>query len=219
MKKMSPVLALCAILLAGSGFAPAQDADVGLVNQVAGEVTYSSGTGSGKVRPFTKLRDGDSIRVPAGAQVRIVFFDGARQELWLGPTTFRVGKTAAEPISGKAAEITNLPAGVPQRMARVPELIKSAKFGGMRVRGLPKHQQTTSLDQKATLKQARADYERMRQEMPGDDIFPELYLYAVLYEYREYVEMKAVVAEMLRKQPNNEDVKALDSWLASRTSR
>ena len=59
----------------------------------------------------------------------------------------------------------------------------------------------------------------MRQEMPADDIAPELFLYAALYEFLVYDQMKAVVAEMRRKQPDNEDVKAPDAWLASRMSR
>jgi hypothetical protein len=80
-------------------------------------------------------------------------------------------------------------------------------------------QQKASLDQQATLAQARAAYETMRQDMPADDITPELYLYAELYEFLVYDEMKVVVAEMRRKQPENQDVKALDAWLTSRKSR
>ncbi|MBI3373927.1 MAG: hypothetical protein HY017_19555 [Betaproteobacteria bacterium] len=211
---------LVSLLLAlTSGIALAQSADVALVNLVTGDVNYVPQAGApGKVRPYMKVRDGDRINVAAGGQVRVVFFEGARQELWAGPASFRAGKTAAEPISGKAAETTNLPAGVPQRMARVPELIQTAKLGGIQLRGMTRQQQA-SLDQQATLAQARASYEKMRNEMPATDIAPELYLYAVLYEFLVYDEMKSMVAEMRRKQPDNEDVKALDAWLTSRMVR
>ncbi len=202
------------------GTALGQGADVALVNMVSGDVTYVPQAGTpGKVQPFMKVRDGDRINVGAGAQVRIVFFEGARQELWAGRGSFRAGKTAAEPISGKAAETTNLPAGVAQRMARIPELIQYSKLGGTQLRGVVARQQKASLDQQATLAQARAAYETMRQDMPADDITPELYLYAELYEFLVYDEMKVVVAEMRRKQPENQDVKALDAWLTSRKSR
>lgn len=202
-----------------SGTALGQAADVGLVNMVSGDVSFVPQAGPpGKVQPFMKVRDGDRINVAAGGQVRVVFFEGARQELWAGPASFRARKTTAEPISGKATETTNLPAGVPQRMARVPELIQYAKLGGIQVRGLTR-QQEASLDQQATLAQARAAYEKMRQDMPANDITPELYLYASLYEFLVYDEMKKVVAEMQRKQPDNEDVKALDAWVTSRMSR
>ncbi|MBI5910170.1 MAG: hypothetical protein HY848_09490 [Betaproteobacteria bacterium] len=202
------------------GSALAQVADAALVNMVSGDVSYVSQAGTpGKVQPFMKLREGDRIIVAAGGQVRIVFFEGARQELWVGPASFRAGKTAAEAISGKAAETRNLPAGVAQRMARIPELIQYAKLGGGQLRGRLTRQQKASLDQQATLDQARAGYEKMRQDMPANDVTPELYLYAALYEFLLYDEMKVVVAEMRRKQPDDEDVKALDAWLRRRASR
>lgn len=45
---------------------------------------------------------------------------------------------------------------------------------------------------------------------------PELFLYAALSDYQLYEDMKRAVAEMLRKQPDNEDVKTLDAWLKTR---
>ena len=48
---------------------------------------------------------------------------------------------------------------------------------------------------------------------------PELHLYPALYAFIVYDEMKVVVAELRRKQPDNQDVKALDAWLTSRMSR
>lgn len=211
---------LSALTVMTSGTVLAQGTDVALVNLVSGDVRYVPQAGSpGKVQPFMKLRDGDGISVAAGGQVRIVFFDGARQELWTGPASFRAGKTAAQALSGKAAETTILPAGVAQRMARIPELIQHAKLGGGQLRGGLTRQQKASLDQQATLAQARVAYDKMRQDMPANDIAPELSLYAALYEFLLYEEMKVVVAEMRRKQPENEDVKALDAWLRSRMSR
>jgi len=176
-----------------------------------------SGT-PGKVQPFMKLRQGDRINVAAGGQVRIVFFDGARQELWAGPANFRAGKTAAEPISGKAAEVKSLPAGVPQGMARIPEVIRASRLGGSQLRGVLPRQAAPGLDRQATLAQARTAYETLRRDMPASDITPELYLYAALYEFLAYDEMRVVVAQMRRKQPDNLDVKALDAWLTGQMS-
>ncbi len=208
---------LAAILLTISGAALAQGADVGLVNLVSGEVTFVPLAGApGKVQAFMRVRDGDRINVGTGAQVRVVFFEGARQERWQGPASFRAGKGAGEPISGQPAEVAKLPAGVPQRIARVPELMQNAKLGGIQVRGGVTRQQQASLDQQEVLREARATYSQMRTEMPGDDITPELFLYAALHDYLLYDEMRTVVAEMLRRQPNNEDVKALDAWVRSR---
>jgi hypothetical protein len=207
------------LLAATYGAAHGQEVDVALVNLLSGEATYVARSGmSGKVEPFMKVRDGDRITVAAGGQVRIAFFESSRQELWSGPARFTAAKAAAELIAGKAPEITHLPAGVTQRMARIPELVKFAKLGGTQVRGLSKRQKQTATDAQTALVQARSAYEAMRQQMPADDIAPELYLYAVLYEFSRYDEMKVVVAEMRRKQPDNQDAQALDAWLRTRMS-
>ena len=211
---------LALLLLAVSSIAWAQGSDVGLVNLVSGGVTYAPLSGSpGEAKPFMRVRDGDRFNVPAGGQVRIVYFTSSRQERWSGPASFRAGKGASEAISGKPAEVAVLPAGVPQRIARVPDLMQSAKLGGIQVRGGLSRKQEASLDQQATVREARDTYERMRKEMPADDITPELYLYAVLHDYLLYEDMKVVIEEMLRKQPGNDDVKQLLIWVNSRRGR
>jgi hypothetical protein len=212
------LVSLLFALTGGGAFG--QATDVALISMVSGDASCAQQAGPPlKVQAFMKVRAGDRISVAAGGQVRILFFEGSRQELWAGPASFRAGRAAAEPLSGRAAQTTILPAGVPQRMVRIPELIQYAKLGGTQLRGGPTRKQNANPEQQAALAQARADYETMRQQMPADDIAPELYFYAALYEYLAYGEMKTVVAEMRRKQPGNEDVKALESWLAGRMSR
>ncbi len=207
------------LLAVAAALAHAQGADVGLVNLVSGDVTFAPLSGApGKVQAFMRVRDGDRINVPQGGHVRIVYFEGSRQERWNGPSAFRAGKTQGEPINGKAAEVQNLPASVPQRISRVPELMQNAKLGGIQVRGLTGRQQA-SIVQQETVREAKVTYERMRKEMPADDITPELFLYASLEEFLLYEDMKGVVDEMLKRQPGNEDVKALAAYVESRLKR
>lgn len=214
---MLRVLALAAAL-AASGAALAQ-ADVGLVNLVAGEVTFAPLSGKpGKVQPFMRVRDGDRFTLGAGAQLRVVFFDGSRQERWQGPAGFRAGRKQGEPLAGKPAEVAQLPAGVPGRIARVPELVQNAKLGGIQVRGVPPRS-AQAPGGKEALREARATYEELRKALPADDLTPELYLYSALADYQLYDEMKPVVAEMLRKQPHSEEVKSLAAWVESRAAR
>lgn len=209
---------LLAMLVAGSAFA--QSADVGLVNMVAGDVTYTPASGvQGKVQAFMKVRDGDRISVASGGQVRVVFFDAARQELWVGPSGFRAGRKGAEPVSGKPTEVSNLPAGVQQRIARVPDLMQIAKLGGVQVRGGITPQQKASLEQQSAVAEARSTYEKMRKEAGADDVTPELFLFSALHEYLLYDDMKVVVEEMLRKQPASEEVKLLADWVRKRALR
>jgi hypothetical protein len=125
------------LMLALLGFQAAAMAqsDVGMVNLVSGDVGYTpQGGPASKVKAFMKVREGDRIDVPAGAQVRVVYFEGARQERWQGPSSFQAARLQGRAISGSAAEVANLPASVPQRIARVPELMQNAKLGGIQVR-------------------------------------------------------------------------------------
>jgi hypothetical protein len=208
------------LLLAAGGGALGQGADVGLVNMVVGDVVFVPLAGApGRAQAFMKVREGDRFNVSSGGQVRVVYFDGSRQERWAGPASFRAGRKAGEPITGRPAEVASLPAGVPQRIARVPELVQNAKLGGIQVRGGLSRSQPAAGDSQAAVAEARAAYAQMKKDMPADDITPELFLYAALHEHSLYDDMKAVVDEMLRKQPGNADAQALADWVRGRAGR
>jgi len=195
------------IFLAGVSAAQAQD--VGVVDRVSGEVTFSAaGAKAGKVKPYMKVRAGDRFQVAAGAQVRVLYFEGARQERWAGPAGFRAARQGGEALSGSPAEVAALPAGVPQRIARVPELVRHAQLGGVQLRS--GSALVGKAGGQAELNEARATYDSLRARLAKDDITPELYLYAVLSEHGLRDEMNRVAREMRRRQPDNEEVK----WLA-----
>jgi hypothetical protein len=204
---------LFAVLMLLAAQAGAQLRDVGLVDLLKGEVRFTPVTGaSAPVKPFMRVREGDRFNLPAGTQLRVVFFEGARLERWVGPSSFRAARAHGEAISGAAAEVAPLPAGAPQRIARIPDLMQNAKLGGIRVRGGAG--EGGERDAPAgTLREARAVYQDMRATLPADDITPELYYYAALEEHAKYDEMEVVVAEMLRKQPDNADLRALADWV------
>ena len=182
--------------------------DVGLVDLVSGDVTYSAPGGKAeKVKAYMKVREGDRFQVPASAQVRVVYFEGGRHERWRGPAIFRTTRERGTAIQGLPAEVVTLPASVPQRIARVPELLQNARLGGVQLRGMKASSPAAS---EKTLREARGTYDSLRAKLPKDDIMPELFLYAVLSEHGKDDELRVLVAEMQRKQPNSEEVK----WLA-----
>jgi hypothetical protein len=203
---------VCAFVALFSFASLLQAEDVGLVNLVAGEVTFTAkGATAEKVKPFMKVRDGDRFQVAKGAQLRVVYFAGARQERWSGPASFRAARDASKPISGSPAEVVALPAGVPQRIARVPELVQNAQLGGVQLRSGKRAGPKGPRPQgEGALREARATYESLRAKLAADDITAELYLYAVLSEHGLRDEMRGLAQEMQRKQPDNEEVK----WLA-----
>ncbi|MBI4292203.1 MAG: hypothetical protein HY661_12065 [Betaproteobacteria bacterium] len=215
------IVAGMAVLGATVSFAAfSQASDVGLVNMLAGDVSYQSGNAApGKTQAFMKVRQGDRFTVPAGAQVRVVYFQGGRQETWKGPVVFRAGSQQSEPASGSPAEVATLPSAVPYRISQIPELIQIARIGrsgGVQVRGAAKSPRLTA-EQKAEVASAQDNYRKLRAASTADDVTPELYLYTVLQDYLLYDDMKPVAEDMVKRQPNNADLQALLSWVRSKT--
>lgn len=200
-------------LLVALLFVPATalaQADVALVDLVSGEVSYASGQAArAKVTPFMKVREGDRFTVSRGGQLRLLYFKSAQQEHFAGPASFTAGGESSALQSGAKPRVTKVPGVVPQRIARIPELLHNVKLGGVQVRSKPPAKADDAL------REARALYQQMRKERRRDDITPELFLYSTLSDYHRYDEMRPVVEEMLRRQPDNEEVKALAASVRS----
>jgi len=186
--------ALISLLFAFLPTAHAQQ-DIGLVSLVAGEVAFQDGA----ARPFMKVREGDRFELGAGAELRLIYFASARQESWRGPAALRAGRRESALERGAPPLASTLPASVPQRLARIPELARNGLFGGVRVRGLK-----PPLEDDASLREARATYERLRRELPPDDPTPDLFLYAALARGPE---------------PDAEEVKSLAARLREREKK
>ena len=215
MKILSSAIALFA-LTAASAFAQSAG-DAGMINQLNGEATYQAPGGtSGRASAYMKLREGDTVRVPERSSVRMVYFATGRQEVWRGPSAFTVGAKESAAQAGQP-EVSQLPGGVPAKLAQTPEMMAIAKLGragSVTVRGIPQRALTT--EQQAEVRDARKTYEAMKAGTAADDIMPEIYLYTVIQNYSMYDEMKQLVKTMQTKQPNNEAVRDLDAWVENR---
>lgn len=208
-----------AVGAAGFGLAMAAfAADVGLINQMTGDVAYQGSAGASKASPFMKIREGDKITVPEGGMVRVVYFDGGRQENWKGPASFKAGAKQGEALSGKA-DVSAVPGGVSNKLAQTTEVLQIAKLGragGVTVRGVKKDLSTLPPAQQAEVAQAKKTYESMKTSSGADDITPEVYYYLVLQDYMLYDEMRGVVKTMQDKQPQSPVVGVLSAWVESR---
>jgi len=207
-----------AALLGFFGAAVAAE-DVGVVNMLSGDVSYTSASATSKAKNFMKVREGDKFSVPAGAHLRIVYFKGGRQEGYSGPAALIAGADKSTQQSGAQPQVTTLPAGVPQKIAQTPELVQIARLGrsgGVAVRGVERDVKLTP-QQETEVRQAKLTYEQLRKAAPANDINPELYLYAVLQDYLLYNDMKPVVAEMQKRQPANADVAAMAEYVKVKT--
>jgi hypothetical protein len=217
MKKLVASLGCVAMFAAASALAN----DVGLINHLAGDVSYTSGKSTDKAKPFMKVREGDRLNVAPGAQLRVVYFQNGRQESYTGPASFTAGAQQSTQQSGAQPQVSTLPSGVPQKISQTPELIQIAKLGrsgGVTLRNVPGAvPERLTPQQQAEVRQARQTYDQLRQTAAADDITPELYLYSVLQDHLLYNDMKVVVSEMQRRQPANPDVAVMVEYVKVKT--
>ena len=215
-REFAKAAAAAAWLAASSVFA---QSDVGLINHLAGDVSYTSGSSTAKAKPFMKVREGDRFSLASGAQLRVVYFQGGRQETFSGPAAFTAGAQQSSIQSGAQPQIATLPSGVPQKISQTPELIQIARLGrsgGVAVRGVNRELRLTP-QQQAEVRQARQTYQQLRASAAADDITPELYMYSVLQDHLLYNDMKPIVEEMAKRQPGNPDVAVMMDYVKAKT--
>lgn len=188
-------------------------ADVALVSQLTGEVVYvGEGGKQNKAQAFMRVRKGDRFTIPAGGSLRVVFLQGGRQESWKGPGSFRVGATQSDKLSGSRPQVVKLPTDVPQNIARVPNLIQTARLGGVTVREASRARPPLSEQAQAEVAAAKATYRKMRAGASPDDITPELYLFSVLQDFERYDDLRSVAEDMQRRQPGSAEIRELATW-------
>lgn len=200
----------------GASFAQAQalSTDIAFVTALSGEVRYQSKDETAKsAQAYMRIRHGDTIKVASGASIRLSYTTVPRQETWTGPATFVVTLAGGEKLTGGAPTIAQLPSSVPQKLAKVAELMKTSHMGGLVVRSV-KPPTPVNLDNVAA---AMIVYENMRSKTTANDITPELFLYAVFLEYQMLDDLKIVAKEMRARQPDNAEVRLLtDAALVER---
>lgn len=200
-------LATAALLTAGAVSAQEAAGDVALVNALQGEVSYQGKEGPArKAQPYMRLRHGDKvILASAASSIRISYTTANRQESWVGPGSFVATSTGGELLKGSKPQVVQLPAAVPQKLARVSELMNTSRVGGLVVRSV----KAPTAASKDEVVEAMAAYESMRASAAPDDVTPELFLYSVFQEHGMTDDLKIVARDMLARQPNNPDIQQL----------
>lgn len=201
-------LAVLVLVLGTVSGVRAQEAagDVGLVNSLQGEVSYQSKDGQlRKAQPYMRLRHGDKVTLASGASIRISYTTVSRQESWLGPGLFVATSAGGESLKGSKPDVVQLPAAVPQKLARISELMNTSRVGGLVVRSV---RVQTSANQEEVA-EAMAAYESMRAKAVPSDVTPELFLYSVFQEHGMVDDLKIVARDMLARQPDNPEIQQL----------
>ncbi len=123
----------------------------------------------------------------------------------MGPGSFVATSAGGELLKGSKPDVVQLPAAVPQKLARISEMMHISSVGGVVVRSA-KAQTPASKEEVA---EAMATYESMRATATPSDVTPELFLYAVFEEHGMMDDLKVVARNMLARQPENPDIQRL----------
>jgi len=193
-------------MLSGAAIAQGAGGDVGLVNSLQGDVNYQGKEGPArKAQPYMRLRHGDKVTLATGATIKISYTTASRQESWTGPSSFVATSSGGELLKGSKPEVSQLPAAVPQKLARVSELMNTSRVGGLVVRSV----KAPSASSKEEVAEAVAAYESMRASAAPSDVTPELFLYSVFQEHGMVDDLKIVAKQMMQRQPDNPEIRQL----------
>ena len=181
---------------------PAQWTDSGaFVTQVQGAVQMEPRADAQEVRAFAHLQAGQTLVLTAQARLQVLYLQGGRQETWFGPAQLKLGEAQSQLLSGTAPQIKSLPPAVVQALGKTHELMSDpkARQGMIRFRAIPA----------AKVREAQEQYGQLREQLPFEDITPELFLLGQLEILRAYSAMRAPLREMLLRQPQQPEVRAL----------
>ena len=160
-------------------------ADVGMITQLSGEVSITSGSGTQAAAPFIKVNTGDKLTLANGARVQMVYFGNGRQEVWKGGGNIEVGSLDSK--STIKPDVSQLPPLVALQLAKMPVAGQQGKAGMIRMRSLGASDTVAKLDKQ---------YGDLKRNAEADDTTPEVYLLSGLIELKDFKRAKSVLAEL-----------------------
>jgi hypothetical protein len=192
----------CLIMLASLATTAHANADVALVTGIQGKVARMSITGPQPLEAFVKLKQGDVLRLEKASSVKLVYFEGGRQETWSGEGRLEIAETESKGSGLPAPETKVLPAVLVKQIAKTPSLDSQGRAGVMRLRALA----TPAPDALAKLE---AEYDRMRLELGRNDLNADVFLLAGLLEMRALDRVEVILEGLLGRYPNDPNAKML----------
>lgn len=172
-----------------------------MVLDVAGDVVVENFGKASKVQPFSRLLEGDRVRLAAGGKVTLVYVGSGRQEAWSGAGVIVAGDDQSTAVSGPPSlQAKQLPKQVVQQMARTPLADATGKAGMVRMRAIATPDALAALEQK---------YEELRSQAAPDDRSPEVFLLAGLFERNAFERLEQELARIQTAYPGDDSVVAL----------
>lgn len=228
-------IALCALILTeGASWVSEASADIGLVTGIRGQISYRGGDETDKIRDaavFMKIRKDDQFQLPENTEIQIVYFANGRKETWKGPVSIKAGESESRVIgqtdSKQNATVTSLPSAVAQEVSRITAIVDPSKLhrtGSSQLRGndmdddeskdeKPLKNSQLGDGEKRIIEAAKKNYQLLLENTSPNDITAELYLFSVLADYDQFVDMKDLIRVMRRKQPDNQGISQMEEWM------
>ena len=219
-------LAMLIVFLAAAAAAQTSLPDVGLITKLSGDVRFSNEAEKkepAKVQAFMKVRRGDRLKLPEAGSLTLLYFASGRQESWKGPGTIIAGDTESVAAGGQQPppppEVKLISTKASRQMGGAPPVLCPADFGKSGI--IQTMAPTCPAPEKAAapvprtyeaqrrIKEAEKLYQELKKGAAADDITPELYLYGVLAEYKQFPEMVKMIDAMLEKRPGDAALKNL----------
>jgi hypothetical protein len=176
--------------------------DVALVTSVQGKVIRVLPNARAPLETFVKLKEGDQLLLEKSSSLRLVYFQGGRQETWSGEGALEIRVIESHASRLAPPEVKVLPALIVKQIAKTPTLDSQGRAGVTRLRSLG------SVDALAKLE---AEYDRLRVESGGNDLNAEIYMLAGLYELREVERVENFLSDLQVRHKGNSEAMVLVS--------
>ena len=179
-------------------------AEVGLVTAVSGNVKLQEEkTSASELKPFVKVREGDRLMMVGTSRLQVVYFEGGRQETWLGAGALEVGNGSSKKLKGHLqTEVKTLPSILVKQLSKTPSPDGNVKTGMIRMRSIPPQDKLDKVEK---------EYAEMRKQADSGDRNPELYLLASYFELREFDKLEAILKQLAEKTPGDPELASLNS--------
>ena len=177
--------------------------DVALLTAVTGSVSQLVGGAPRALEPFARLEPGDVLRLEGKAAIRLIFFGSRRQESWRGEGRIEIGGTQGKGSGLPEPEVRVLPELMARQIAKTPSMDNQVRAAAGRLRSIEMGEGgLTKLD---------SDYSRLRKDAAVDDINPEIFLLAGLFEMREFGRLEQTLKDLSDSRPGNMEIAVLKS--------
>lgn len=198
---MRKYLLMAGWLLVALGASPVLAGTPAMVLNAAGDVVVDAVGKAGKVEPFSRLLEGDRVKLAGGSRLTLVYAGSGRQEIWSGPGVIAAGQEQSAIVSGQPdLQARQLPRQVALQMARTPQLDSTGKTGMVRMRAIGTPEALASLEQK---------YQDMRSQAAPEDRNPEIYFLAGLFEQGAHERLGQELSRLREAYPGDESIQVL----------